>query len=390
MNRSSRFRRFERAILLLVSSSIKHQSRRSLLQAALVAVVVVLGGACLVVGRGGGTSIVDMVESSGAAIYRIDARVSGKAVPVDTALIPILSEVNGVDYVSGQADFLASLTSDAGLDNETGLVVAVSPSYLDLKQVSVWAGVPALAKNSGGYGVLIGRTAAANFGISEDCVVNQACSIYIDGTEFVVSAIIIGDQVSEGVFIDLETAVRLDLVAGPDELLVSSKALPAFSTRRSLDLIASNWTNQTISVREPTAAAALREGVSATWKRSIAAMAVLLLLMGAAGQVAIQRSVVRSRHREIATLRSIGYPPFFIITQFLVEPLILAVGGAIAGFVILAGAAAVSLRLFDYQLDLPTLTALLIAGNALVVSVGASILAANLAARVSPSEALQQ
>ncbi len=376
----------------LVGSSIRQQTKRSGMQILLVAAVVVTGGACLVAGRGGGQAIVDSVETSGAALYRISAnnRDTNNAEAVDASLLERLTDLDGINYVSAQAQFKPVVSSAAKPSGVQRQVLAVSPSYLTIQGATVVVGNPALADNSAGYGALLGPDAATELGVTQTCVLAQTCTITIDQTDYLVSAIIDAPGLANGIFIDLAPATSQEVVDGPAEIVVSSNGLPAATTRRSLDLIASATTDQIIFVREPAAAAELREGVSATWRTTIAAMAVLVLAMGVAGQIAIQRAIVRSRHTEIATLRSIGYPPRFIITQFIAEPFVLAAGGAVVGFATLAAAAAISRITLSYDLDLPPLSAAVLAANALIVSAGASMLAANSASKVSPAEILHQ
>lgn len=381
-----------RPLRMLIASSIRHQSKRSLVQVLLVATVVVTGGACVIAGRGGGQAIVNTVESSGASLYRLSANnretKSNEAVDVD--LIEQLASLPGVNYVSAHSQFNPSIHSDAKPNPTQRPVLAVTPSYLRRANASVAVGLPILADNSAGFGVALGQRAASDLGITRACVAAQTCEVSLDGRPYVVSAVLAGAEMTDGIFVDLSAATAAGVVDGPAELVVSANGLPAVDTRRSLDLIASAATDQLIFVREPAAAAALREGVSTTWQSTIAAMAVLVLAMGIAGQIAIQRAIVRSRHTEIATLRSIGYPPRFIVVQFLAEPVLLATAGALLGFGLLAVGSGVSSRLFSYDLDLPLPSGVVLAANALVVSAGASMLAANSASKVSPAEILHR
>ncbi len=382
------------ALVMLVSSSIGQQRRRSLLQVTLVAVVVVTGGACVVAGRGGGQSIVDAVDTSGASVYRVSAnnRDTGEAEPVDVAVVATLEQVGGLSGVSGQTQFDALVTPAIALEPQRRRVTAVTRSFAGLGEARVVVGLPVFAANARPYGVLLGRISAHELGVTPECVRQQRCEVLIDGDPFVVSAIIESDtrDLGDAVLIDLEVATAEGRIGGADELAVVSNGLPAVDTRRSLDLILSQSTDQVIFVAAPSAAAALREGVNSTWTRTIGALAVLVLAMGVAGQIAIQRSIVRSRHVEIATLRSIGYSPRFIVTQFVTEPLLLAAAGSALGAGALLAASVTAREVFDYDLALPVAATTAMAANALVVSAGASMLAARAASQVSPAEVLHR
>ncbi len=378
------------SLRMLIASSIRHQSKRSLVQVLLVAAVVVTGGACVIAGRGGGRAIVDSVEESGASLYAISANSpsGNQPEPVDVSVIEALGRLSGINYISAQATFAPTVSSDANRQGQTRQVLAVSDSYLQIAKVRVAVGNPVLDEQAAGYGVLLGRGAAADFGITDQCVLAQSCHIQIDGNPYLVSAIIAGPAVADGIFIDLATAIRTKVVDGPAEVIVSANGLPAATVRRSLDLIASSATDQVVFVRSPASAAALREGVSTTWRTTIAAMAVLVLAMGVVGQIAIQRAIVRSRRTEIATLRSIGYPPRFVVVQFLAEPIVLATAGALVGFAALILGQTIGSNILKHDFELPLPVAAVLASNALVVSAGASMLAANSASKVSPAEIL--
>lgn len=382
------------ALAILVRSSITQQPKRSLLQILLVAAVVLTGGACLIAGQGGGQSIVNSVDTSGASLYQVSAnnRDTNSPEPVDTAVLDTLERVTGLNGVSAQTSFEPTVQPATELPGQRRTVLAVSPNYTGFRDATVVAGLPVFAPNARPYGVLLGQDIARDLGVTPSCTQQQSCELRINGDPFIVSAIITSEtqNLGQAILIDLQLATNQGHIEGAEDVRVSSNGLPATTTRRSLDLILSQSTDQVIFVQAPSAAAALREGVSATWQRTIAAMAVLVLAMGVAGQIAIQRSIVRSRHIEIATLRSIGYPPRFIITQFVAEPLILAAAGAVLGAIGLGLADIAALNIFDYDLDLPATIILVLASNALIVSAGASMLAAHTASQISPSEVLHR
>lgn len=381
-------------VVLLVKSSIVQQPMRSLVQVGLVAIVFLTGCAALVAGRGSGRSIVESVNESGASVYRVSATNKETKAPeaVTSDVVAALVATTGVEYVSATSRFNPVVTSAPGVGGEIRVVEAVNRSFVGFAEARVLAGVPVLAPDLFTFGVVLGVRSAAELGVTAECVRAQACKIGIEGQEFVVSAVIEADLVDLGdsIFVDLEAATVAGLVEGPAEVLVSSTGLPATSVRRSLDLIASNADEQLVFVEAPTAAAALRTGVSETWRTTIAAMAVLVLAMGVAGQIAIQRSIVRSRYIEIATLRSIGYPPRFVVLQFILEPVLLAVIGVAAGVAVLSVMVVAAERFFGYLVLLPVGTAGVLVVNVLMVSSGSSLLAAYSAAQVSPADILHK
>jgi putative ABC transport system permease protein len=125
-------------------------------------------------------------------------------------------------------------------------------------------------------------------------------------------------------------------------------------------------------------------------KWMLAVIAGISLLTGAIGIMSLMLATVRERAYEIGIRRAVGATWGNILSQFLVEALLLACLGGVVGIALGIGAAAF---MGDFVTDIPapvvTYTAVLVAsGVALVIGVGAGLYPAARAAALQPVEAV--
>lgn len=137
-------------------------------------------------------------------------------------------------------------------------------------------------------------------------------------------------------------------------------------------------------------ASAQRIGTVMKWM--LAVTATISLLTGAIGITSLMLASVRERAYEIGIRRAVGGTRRNILAQFLLEALLLACTGGVAGIALgYGGAALIGELLPDLPTPIVTWTAILAAISvALVIGVGTGLYPAARAARLQPVEAVRR
>jgi putative ABC transport system permease protein len=137
-------------------------------------------------------------------------------------------------------------------------------------------------------------------------------------------------------------------------------------------------------------ASAQRIGTVMKWM--LAVVAAISLGTGAIGITSLMLTSVRERAYEIGIRRAVGATKRNIVTQFMVESLLLAGAGAIAGIALGFGGAALTGELLpDLPTPIVTWPAVLAAiAVALVIGVGTGLYPAARASRLQPVEAVRR
>ena len=146
----------------------------------------------------------------------------------------------------------------------------------------------------------------------------------------------------------------------------------------------------TVQTQQDLVASAERVGTVMQWM--LGAVAVIALLTGGIGIMSLMLATVGERAYEIGVRRAVGASREDILGQFLIEALLLAVLGAIAGIALGYGGATF---MGDVLTDLPApvitgFAILIAAGVALVIGVGAGLYPAVRASLLQPVEAVRR
>jgi putative ABC transport system permease protein len=113
------------------------------------------------------------------------------------------------------------------------------------------------------------------------------------------------------------------------------------------------------------------------------------LLVAGVGIMAVQLIGVRERTPEIGVRRAVGARRRDVLTQFLLEAMILGLGGGMAGALLGLGMAALIRVAANMSFDLPWPQAFLALGVSLSVAVVFGLWPARQASRLTPVEAVR-
>ena len=128
---------------------------------------------------------------------------------------------------------------------------------------------------------------------------------------------------------------------------------------------------------------------AAVQSRLLAAIGGISLLVGGIGVMNVMLMTVMERRREIGLRAAIGARPRDIRLMFLVEGVILSVGGGALGAALGVAATAVVARLSNWTFDVALWVLPLGPGMAAVVGLAFGLYPAIAASRVHPVEALR-
>ncbi len=144
-----------------------------------------------------------------------------------------------------------------------------------------------------------------------------------------------------------------------------------------------------VNVSQPSAALTARADAQGAFNGLFLALGAVALLVGAVGVANIMVISVLERRSEIGLRRALGATRGQILTQFLSEAILLALGGGAVGIAIGVLATAIYASTKGWAIVIPTLAWAGGFGAALLIGAIAGLLPALRAARLSPTDALR-
>ena len=353
-----------------------------------------LGSNLLIVSPGSSTSTSGVRGGLGSAstltISDADALASSVAAP----------DISGVAPVKN-----SSLSLTAGSTNWTTTVVGTTPSWLDVRARTLESGrflTEEDETNEAAVTVLGSETATELFG-STNAV---GRTVTINGIDFTVVGVLTSAGSDSSSNLDDQALVPVStsanrLVGGTTRNAVSTIYLQAASTDQlsaayqeaqalllNLHGISSS-SSADFSIANQQSLLATATSVSRTLTILLTGVAALSLLVGGIGVMNIMLVSVTERTREIGLRKALGAPPGAIRRQFLVEAVVLGLGGGILGAALGIVGAVVLPDIIGSPIEI---SALALAG-ALVIAIGIGIVfgvyPATRAARLAPIDALR-
>ena len=119
------------------------------------------------------------------------------------------------------------------------------------------------------------------------------------------------------------------------------------------------------------------------------AIAIVSLLSGGIGILNVQLSSLASRVRDLGTARALGAPPRLVFRQMLLESLLVASAGGLAGMVVGLAPGLIPAGTMPWQPSLSAVDLVIAAALALGVGAASGILPAWKASRIDPVEAMR-
>lgn len=299
----------------------------------------------------------------------------------------------------------SSLSLTAGSTNWTTTVVGTSPSWLDVRARTVESGrflTDEDDENEAAVTVLGSETATELFGTTN--AVGR--TVTINGIDFTVVGVLASagsdatSNLDDQALVPLSTSANR-LVGGTTRNAVSTIYLQAASTDQlsaayqeadalllNLHGISSS-SSADFSIANQQSLLATATSVSRTLTILLTGVAALSLLVGGIGVMNIMLVSVTERTREIGLRKALGAPPGAIRRQFLVEAVVLGLGGGILGAALGIACALVLPGIVGSSIVISPVALV----GALVIAIGIGIVfgvyPATRAARLAPIDALR-
>ena len=308
-----------------------------------------------------------------------------------------LSELDGVSVMFVQAQNEGTIATDNKRVNAR--LVGVSAQYFDAVKPEIALGAylseskwAAEAKD-----VVFGADAANDLGLTADML---GKTVKLNGQDFRLVGVL-DDQAGFGtggrVYVTLDSArklfsqypyvssivVQADSPEAVDGLQVAADRL----LRERYGLGAE--TNARYTITNQASLIAAVSSITDTLGLLLTGIAGISLVVGGIGIMNIMLVSVRERTREIGVRRAIGAKQSNILTQFLIEAIVLSLAGGVVGLILGQIAAFFLAIIGDWVFSIQLDTVLLALGFSLVVGVLFGVWPARTAAKLEPIDALR-
>ena len=308
-----------------------------------------------------------------------------------------LSELDGVSVMFVQAQNEGTIATDNKRVNAR--LVGVSAQYFDAVKPEIALGAylseskwAAEAKD-----VVFGADAANDLGLTADML---GKTVKLNGQDFRLVGVL-DDQAGFGtggrVYVTLDSArklfsqypyvssivVQADSPEAVDGLQVAADRL----LRERYGLGAE--TNARYTITNQASLIAAVSSITDTLGLLLTGIAGISLVVGGIGIMNIMLVSVRERTREIGVRRAIGAKQSNILTQFLIEAIVLSLAGGVVGLILGQIAAFILAIIGDWVFSIQLDTVLLALGFSLVVGVLFGVWPARTAAKLEPIDALR-
>ena len=386
------------------------------LRSALTVLGVLIGVAAVVilvaVGTGSSKAIADQIARLGTNTLTVSntGRFGGRSTTgtqsqsanLTVADVALLEDRNNTpDVLSVSPVSSTSVTATYAGATTTATVTGSTPSYLTAEDYTVEAGSPITTQDvtKRNRVVVIGQTVASDLFTSSQNPLGQ--TIKLGSASFKVVGVLAskgstGITNQDAVVIAPYTAVE-DLLTGYSQsfsqLIVQGRSASTLNLAQAeVEAVLASANDTTVAnlpfrVLNQQSLLTAATSSSQTFTVLLAAVAAISLLVGGIGVMNIMLVTVTERTREIGIRKAIGAPKSAILTQFLLEAVLLSLIGGVAGIVV--GVIGSRFRIDGVNPVIAPYSIVLSFGIAIAVGVFFGFYPANRAASLRPIDALR-
>ncbi len=375
-----------------------HGLRAHPVRALLSALGIAIGIAAMIAVLGISTSsqalVREKLDALGTGLLTVTAGddLFGNATKLDPDAVARVERIDGVQHTSWSAALTdvhvyRNRAVDPGATGALEVLVA-GPSLLEATGSTVLAGAWLDAARSQLPVVVLGETTAQRLGITD-----IGALVRIGEHTFTVGGILerspLAPELDTAAIVGPEVAEKLlDFDGHPTTIYEQSTEASVPTVRELLPATVDPKAPNEVKVSRPSDALAAANTVDQAFTGLLVGVGSIALLVGGIGVANTMVISVLERRREIGLRRSLGATRGHIRAQFLVEAMLLAAYGGLAGTLLGWLITAIVARGNGWLVEVPPLV--LVAGVVVTVVVGAiaGVLPAMRAARTSPTVAL--
>ena len=367
-------------------------------RSALTMLGVIIGVASLValtsVASGATSGINDALSGLGARQITIS---SSSDIGLSEADVSALEEIEGVAAVSSEAS--GNGTAAHG-DSESDIsLIGVSGSYQETEDPDMAVGrfLPAFTGDEASRSVVLSAQGANDLSLT---AADIGSTITLNGIPFTVVGVLDdagGFGASGTAYVSLSNARRLFsqspyvgtiTVLAANENDVSSIESQVDDTLRTRYNLSADDTAD-FSISNQTELLNTISSVQSTLQLLLVGIASISLVVGGIGIMNIMLVSVRERTREIGVRRAIGARQRQILTQFMIEAVVLSIVGGLVGLAVGVLLSAIIASVAGWSFAVAGSTVVLALGFSALVGVLFGVWPARMAARLQPIEALR-
>ncbi len=381
--------------LKMALKSISGNKMRSFLTILGVVIGVVAIVVLVAIAQGANAAVVSRIESMGTNLISVNIRARWRN-PITLDDLQNLSKAAGIAYVAPTVN--VSGTVKAGVNTyDDGTIQGTTPGYEQIRNYNVQLGrflrEPDIDNRS--FVAVIGTEAATEMFGTVDAVGE---TFSLNGYTFTIVGVLeemgttIAGSGDNQIIIPFTLAERLFSQRGITNFYVSATSSTEVSTAQEsvtsyLKTVFS--TTSQYSVYNQTEMLSTLSETTATLTLMLGGIAAISLLVGGIGIMNIMLVSVSERTREIGIRKAIGAARGNILTQFLIEALVVSLMGGILGLSIATAACFFLAPVLNMTLTVSPMVSAIAIGFSVFIGVVFGLYPANKASKLRPIEALR-
>lgn len=380
-------------VVAVATQALRSRLGRTLLMATgpLLAVTVVVGAFGVLQSTTG--QLRTALANLGADLVVVESASGGlvpQAAPGRIARVPTVEAVTATLSVPQQVHHRSP--DQPGVQPLEARTLAVQPNLRDLFGIDLAWGrdLAGFDDDAATTAAVVGAEVADQLALSPGELTTIHIGAYPFGVVGVLEPAQVGESLDQAVLISPAAARRLFDI-DPGWTQIQARVAPADVARTAplLDDVATHGGPGDAIVRIATDLLAAQSAADATLAGAVIALGGLVLLVGGFGIANVMLLSVLERRREIGTRRALGHPRAIIAGQFIIETILIGIGGALAGAVVGIVVTVVVARLRGWVVVLDLRVLAVAVASAIVATTIAGLYPAWRAARLEPLAAIR-